>query len=95
MTNKNPFEIRLDILKMARDMLDKELELETQKYLQRISVAKETNIGNLDSVVEDYPSMYTSNDVVVRASSLYNFVADSSTSSQIKHAPDLNPKLHK
>lgn len=80
MTNKNPFEIRLDVLKMAQEMMDRELDLNTQKYYHQIDAVKETNIGALSGVVDAAPKMYTPEDVVAKASALYNFVADSSSS---------------
>lgn len=81
MTNKNPFEIRLDVLKMAQEMMDRELELNTQKYYHQIDAVKQTNIGALSGVVNTAPKMYTPEDVVAKASALYNFVADSSSAS--------------
>lgn len=81
MTNKNPFEIRLDILKMAQEMMDRELELNSQKYYYQIDAAREHDIGSLNSVLQNAPKMYSPDDVVARASALYNFVADSSSAS--------------
>lgn len=81
MTNKNPFEIRLDVLKMAQEMMDRELELNSQKYYHQIDAAREHGIGSLNSVLQNAPKMYSPDDVVARASALYNFVADSSSAS--------------
>lgn len=79
MTNKNPFEIRLDVLKMAQDMLDKELEVKTTKYLQQVDAAKRANIEGLASVASNAPVMYTTNEVVSRAASLYSFISDNTS----------------
>lgn len=81
MTSKNPFEIRLDVLKMAQEMMDRELEISTQKYLHQIEATREVDIGGLSGVVDSAPKMYSPDDVVAKASTLYNFVADSSSSS--------------
>jgi hypothetical protein len=79
MTNKNPFEIRLDVLKMAQEMMDKELELNAQKYYHQIEAAKQVDIGALNGAVDNAPKMYTPEDLVAKASALYNFVSDSSS----------------
>lgn len=84
MTNKNPFEIRLDILRMAQDMMDREMELKSLKYHHKIEEARQNNIGQLGAVVEQAPSMYTPDEVIAKASALYNFVSDSSTSASVR-----------
>lgn len=93
MTNKNPFEIRLDVLKMAQEMMDRELELNTQKYYHQIDAVKQINIGALGEVVNTAPQMYTPDQVVAKASALYNFVADSSSASvgSLRNSRDNKP----
>lgn len=84
MTNKTPFEIRLDVLKMAQEMLDKEISLEEQKFKEQVETLRTTNIGGVNSFVDNYaPKMYTPEDVVARASSLYNFVSTTSASNSL------------
>lgn len=81
MTNKNPFELRLDILKMAQDMLDKEMQLKQEKFNHEVETLREINIGGVNNFVsQNAPQMYTPEDVITRASSLYNFVATSTAS---------------
>lgn len=80
MTNKNPFEVRLDVLQMAREMLDKEKELEEQKFKQQVETLRTTNIGHVNTFIqENAPKMYTADDVKARANSLYEFVNSSRT----------------
>lgn len=62
-------------------MMDREMELKSQKYYQKIEATKQNNIGDLGQVVDEAPSMYTPDDVIAKASALYNFVSDSSSAS--------------
>ena len=78
MNNKNPFEVRLDVLKMAQEMLDREMFLKEQKFNQQVETLRTTNIGGVNSFVEqNAPKMYTPEEVITRASALYNFVSSS------------------
>lgn len=84
MTNKNPFEIRLDILKMAQEMLDREMFLKEQKFNQQIETLRTTDIGSVNAfVTSNAPQMYSPEEVVTKAAALYNFVSDNSTSASI------------
>ena len=75
MTSKNPFELRLDILKMAQEMLDREKNMEEQKFNQQVETLREINIGGVNSFVQqNAPKMYTPEDVKSRAESLYSFI---------------------
>jgi hypothetical protein len=79
MTNKNPFEVRLDVLKMAHEMLDKEMALKELKFNQEVETLRATNIGGVSNFVEENaPQMYSPDEVISKASALYNFVSDSS-----------------
>jgi hypothetical protein len=65
--SKSAYEIRLDVLKIAQEMLDKEIqvEMENTKTLK--------SMGHLKAI--QLPKMYSEDDLKVRASSLYQFVA--------------------
>lgn len=78
--SKTPFEIRLDILKMAQEMLDKEKNLEQTAYLAQIETLKTTNISAVSSYIStNQPRGYTPEDVVTRSQALYSFVTDKTT----------------
>ena len=78
--SKTPFEIRLDVLKMAQEMLDKEKSLEETAYLANIEALKTTNISAVSSyITTNQPRGYTPEEVVTRSQTLYNFVTDRST----------------
>ena len=74
--NKSPYEIRLDVLRMAKEMLEletslkvKALELENESLSRRNEWADNSAIAN--SVAN---ASFTSADVTARASELYAFV---------------------
>ena len=76
--NKNPFEVRLDVMKMAQEMLDKEYYAKEQKYLQKLDVLKSQQYPDIQSFIDaNAPTVYTPEEVVTRASTLYNFISSS------------------
>jgi len=78
--SKTPFEIRLDVLKMAQEMLEKEKRLEEIKYLAEIEVLKTTNISAVANYINtNQPRAYTPEEVVSRSQALYSFVTDKTT----------------
>jgi hypothetical protein len=78
--SKTPFEIRLDVLKMAQEMLNRESQLEEVEYLANIEALKTTNVGALATYIPTQrPRGYSSDDVVERSKALYNFVTDKTT----------------
>lgn len=78
--SKTPFEIRLDVLKMAQEMLDKEKSLEETAYLAQIEALKTTNISAVaDFITTNQPRGYTPEEVVKRSQALYSFVTDKTT----------------
>jgi len=67
MSNKNPFEIRADILAMAKDYMDKQVELNTVLFTQMMEAGKKT--------IEDVPQMYTMEELQEKAKEMYSFVS--------------------
>lgn len=75
--SKTPFEIRLDVLKIAQEMLTKEKSLEEIAYLAHIETLKTTNISAVSNyITTNQPRGYTSEDVVSRSQALYSFITD-------------------
>lgn len=70
---KNPYEIRLDVLKMAKEMLDKQYEANYEAAKQSIEFMKEAGkpYGNFDSYI---PDMYKPENVMEKAQELYQFI---------------------
>lgn len=78
--NKTPYEIRLDVVKMAREMLDAEKNREHTIFLAQVDALKETDAYRVQNFVNSYaPKSYTTEDVVTRSKELYSFVTDKTT----------------
>lgn len=77
MVNKNPYEVRLDVLKMAQEMLEAEQRLNELKLVQKIAVLRELK-SDLNTIISTIDSnelkTYSEQDVTSRASALYSFV---------------------
>jgi hypothetical protein len=82
MTNKNPYEIRLDVLKMAQDMLETEQRAKEMKFREKVETLRAIK-HNEDEVLsfidQNAPVSYTPEDVIARSSALYNFVSSSNS----------------
>jgi hypothetical protein len=80
--NKTPFEVRLDVLKMAQDMLDREHQIEQNKFFAKLETLRASNTSA--DVINTYidnnsPKMYEPSEVVARSSALYAFVNNTTT----------------
>jgi hypothetical protein len=67
MSSKNPFEIRTEVLAMAKEYLDKQLQLQLE-YTKKMMEAGE-------KIAEDIPTMYTTDELISKAQELYGFVS--------------------
>ena len=70
MQNKNPFEIRTEMLQMAKDYMD-------QQYHMNIQLANdlyEQGKKNMDDVEKAY-EMYSMSDLMEKAKEMYSFVS--------------------
>tara|TARA_B100000941_G_C28422500_1_gene509587 strand:+ start:671 stop:919 length:249 start_codon:yes stop_codon:yes gene_type:complete len=80
MTNKNPFEIRLEVLKMAKDMVTEQHATAMNTYWNTLDAAAETwNKSVEDLIVETQkmkPEMYTPQEIMKKAQELYSFVSN-------------------
>lgn len=85
--NKNPFEVRLDVLKMSQDMLETEYRSRQLKFQEKIKVMKEdesiTTDQLLDFIDKNAPVPYNDTEVVARSSNFYNFVSTSTGSNSL------------
>jgi phage tail sheath gpL-like len=78
--NKTPYEVRLDVMKMAQEMLDREAQTEETKFYMKLETLRTANASKdeINNFIDTYkPKVYNENDVVARSSALYNFVTDS------------------
>tara|TARA_B100000424_G_C22916124_1_gene487463 strand:+ start:707 stop:943 length:237 start_codon:yes stop_codon:yes gene_type:complete len=74
MSNKSPFELRFDVLKMAKDLMDQQYEIANQQYWTMVNQA-EKNSQDVKEVFEKYtPKMYQPQEIMSKAEELYKFV---------------------
>ena len=75
----NPFEIRLELLKMAKDMMDRQYDEATNAYWQAINEYAEKWNKSVEDLVkqtqEMRPAPYTPADMMEKAKELYEFVS--------------------
>jgi len=70
----NPFEIRTEVLAMAKDMLDKQYEAQL-KMVETVYTINKDNLESVNKVMNEV-KMYTAQDVMEKAQELYKFIAD-------------------
>ena len=74
MSNKSPFEIRLDVLAMAKDFLDKQaavnMEFATETFANLVEIGKAT----AEEWEKFAPVPYTIQDITDKANELYGFI---------------------
>ena len=70
MSNKNPFEIRSDMLALAKDYMD-------QQYQMNVSFAEKALEAGKKSIeeVQDMYKMYSVEDLMEKAKEMYSFVS--------------------
>lgn len=77
--NKNPFEIRLELLKMAKDMMDRQYDEASNAYWSAINAYSEKWNTSVEELVkrtqELKPPAYTPKEMMEKAKELYTFVS--------------------
>ena len=71
MSNKNPFEIRADVLQLAKEYMD-------QQYQMNITFAEklmEQGKQNMEEIQEFY-KMYSTEELMEKAKEMYSFVSN-------------------
>lgn len=75
----NPFEIRLEILKMAKDMMDRQYDEASNAYWQAVNSYSENWNKSVEELVEKTqtlkPQPYTPKEMMDKAAELYGFVS--------------------
>lgn len=80
MSNKNPFEVRLDVLKMAQEMLETEQRAKELKFREQVDTMRSIKHNEeqvLNFIAQNAPVAYTPEEVIARSSTLYEFVSKS------------------
>lgn len=72
----NPYQIRTDVLAMAKDMLDKQYDTQI-KIAQTMFEANKENMDLATQAWNKYiPKMYTMEEVMEKANEMYSFVSE-------------------
>jgi hypothetical protein len=71
---KNPYEIRFDLLTMAKDMLDRQYEQNCTMAWEAINKAMDTNKELYKNVEKYIPKMFTPEEVIDQAEKLQAFI---------------------
>jgi hypothetical protein len=73
--NKSPYEIRLELLQMAKDQLDAQFQLQLEFAKKVFDAALAANQVTLDTWKTFVPAGYTIDDITKKATELYGFVS--------------------
>jgi len=73
--NKNPFEIRLEALKMAKDYLDQTVSMNEQFAWKALEMAKEQGKDVTAFWKEITPTMYQPDEIIKKADQFYKFIS--------------------
>jgi hypothetical protein len=86
MSNMTPFEIRLELLKMARDMLYDSYNAERDRLQQDWHIKCETarSKGEIPPEHPELPTIPSETDIISKATSLNSFVSNTPVTPEIK-----------
>jgi len=74
MANKNPFEIRADMLQLAKEYMDQQYHMNIQFYENMIVEGKKARSDVQENLKEAY-KMYSMDDLMNKAKEMYSFVS--------------------
>ena len=74
MSQKNPFELRFDVLKMAKEMVDQQQQIAENIFWQQLEIAKEQSKDITETMEKYMPKMYQPSEIMSKAEELYKFV---------------------
>lgn len=75
MSNKNPFEIRTEILGMAKEYMDRQQDINMQFAKQAYEVALDAGKVTAETWKEFCPAHYSIEELTKKAQELYGFVS--------------------
>lgn len=70
MTNKNPFEIRAEMLNIAKEYMDDQYQMNI-KFMEKMVEEGKKSVEDLQSVYQ----MYSMEDLMKKAKEMYSFVS--------------------
>ena len=74
MAQKSPYEIRLEVLQMAKDYMDNLQKLTESTAKQAVDLATKQGAANLEAWQALMPKSYSLEDLTTKANELYSFV---------------------
>lgn len=78
--SKNPFEVRLEVLKMAKEMYDQAYNEATQmawSMVEKSAGYQNKTMAEMQAYLETIkPKMYSPADVIAKANELYEFITN-------------------
>ena len=74
--SKNPYEIRLETLKMAKEMADQQFNLQMDFMFRMMDQSTEEGKSIKEAFKEYVPNMYQPDEVIKKANELYAYVSE-------------------
>lgn len=76
--SSSPYEIRLDVLKLAKEILDSNVQAQQSQNLSNVNTTSSDsfNISSASISSIEVAKPYTTDDVISTASRLYSFIKD-------------------
>lgn len=72
----NPYQIRYDVLNMAKDMLDKQYDMQMEVAYKAMEMFKDNAEEALEAYKKYIPKAVTPDEIKDQADKLYEFVTD-------------------
>ena len=76
MSQSNPYQIRTDVLSMAKEMLDKAYDTQLEIAKTMMEQSKDNTELAMDAWKKYIPKMYTPEELKKQAETLYEFVSN-------------------
>ena len=77
MSNKNPFELRTEILTMAKEYMDRQMEMNRDFAQRAFEDAIASGTATAESWKSFVPTMYTVEELMKKATEMYSFISTS------------------
>ena len=74
MANKNPFEIRAEMLQLAKDYMDQQYHMNIQFYENMVVEGKKAR-GEIEDKLKEAYKMYSTEELMAKAKEMYSFVS--------------------
>lgn len=72
--SKNPYEIRFDLLTMAKEILDRQYEQASTMAWEAMTKAMESNKDIYKDIDKYVPKMFTPEEIITQAEKLQSFI---------------------